>query len=415
MAEWQYKAKNRRGNVSVGYLTAKTKRDANNQLRALKLRPIFLREDKETALDRFVTITYDQKGNQQIHLGSGLPGIRDLAIFTKQFALMTERGVPLIQTLNILSQQQKSPRFSRMIEKIKTMVENGATLSRAMSTFPQVFDELYVSMIKSGEVSGNLDQVMLELTKFLEKAARLRAQIKSASIYPSMILSVSLLITYAIMVFLVPVFAEQYSTAQQEIPYITQVVIDTSDFLSKHMLHALLGVIGLAFFFSYYRKTEQGKLQIDQFLLVLPLTRSLVQKIAVGRFSSTLSTMMSSGVSILDALAICAETSGNKVIENIIKDVIARVSRGSSLSDPLSENDVFPAMVVSMIAVGEQTGALDETLTKVSEIYEEEVDVAVKNMTDMFQPILIIGVGLLLGFVVIALYLPIFDQAALAG
>jgi len=415
LAEWQYKAKNNRGEVSVGYLSAKTKRDANSQLRSLKLRPVFLKEDKESVLDRFITITYDQKGNQQIHLGSGLPGIRDLAIFTKQFALMTERGVPLIQTLNILAQQQKYPRFKRIIEKIKNMVENGATLSRAMAAFPDVFDELYVSMVRSGEISGNIDKVMLELTKFLEKSAKLRAQIKSASIYPAMILSVSILITYAILVFLVPVFAEQYSAAQQQLPPITQFVVDISDFLSEHMIQGLFATIGFFTFFSYYRKTPKGKLQIDQFLLAFPLTRTLVQKIAVGRFSATLSTMMSSGVSILDALAICAETSGNKVIEGLMKEIIFKVSQGSSLSDPLSETDVFPPMVVSMVAVGEQTGALDETLTKVSEIYEEEVDIAVKNMTDMFQPLLIIGVGIMLGFIVIALYLPIFDQGALVG
>lgn len=413
MGEWAYKAKGPRGKIQEGVLSAADKKSAQKQLRELKLRVVSLKPYKETFLSRL--IVKDKDGNMVLQLGSGLPGLRELAIFTKQFALMIERGVPLIQALGILADQQKQIRFSEILIKIRNMVENGATLSTAMATFPKVFNDLYVAMIRSGEVSGSLDKVLLEMVKFLEKSAKLRKQIKSASMYPAMIAGVATAITYGIMVFLVPVFAEQYAGLNKELPAMTQVVVNISDFLTEYIMHVVIGAISAFFGVSWYRKTPTGKVAFDNLLLKLPLTGDVMLKVSIGRFTSTMSTMMAAGVSILDALQICAESSGNKVIEDFVKNISNKISQGSTFADPLGEGNLFPPMVVSMVAVGEQTGALDETLIKVSEIYEEEVDEAVKNMTDMFQPILIVGIGSILGFVIIALYLPIFDQASLVG
>lgn len=413
MPSFRYKAKDLKGKLKVGVVESPNRETVNRQLRSMRLKPIYVKVERENFFSRF--IYYDKKGNMQITFSSGMPSTRELAIFTKQFAIMIERGVPLIQALHILASQQKSERFGEVIEKIKVMVENGATLSSAMANFPRVFNDLYIAMVRSGELSGNLDIVLLEIVKFLEKAAKLKSQLRSASIYPSIIAFVAASITYGILAFLVPVFAKQYMNAGQDLPAITQFVVDVSNFLTTYILHIFGGIAAVAILFTMYRKTPKGKEKTDDLFLKLPVVGNVLRKIAVSRFSSTMATMLNSGVSILDALEICGASSGNKMIEEFVKNIRDKISQGTTFSDPLGEGDLFPKMVVSMVAVGEQTGALDETLTKVAEIYEEEVDVAIKNMTDMFQPVLIIVIGVILGFVIIALYLPIFDQAALVG
>jgi type IV pilus assembly protein PilC len=413
MGEWAYKAKDIKGKYREGVLSANSKAEAQKQIREMKLRLVYVKEKKDGPFSNLMV--KDRKGKTHLILGSGMPGTKDLAVFTKQFSIMIERGVSLIQALSILAEQQKLPVFANVIDKVRVMVENGATLSSAMANFPKAFDDLYVAMIRSGEMSGNLDIVLREIVKFLEKSAKLKKQIRSASIYPSMICFVAATITYGILVFLVPVFAEQYASMGQELPALTQFVVDLSDFLRNSMLIIIAIIVGAVMGFTQYRKTPKGRLAIDSLMLSLPVISEVVRKVAIGRFTATLSTMMSSGVSILDALTICSQSSGNKLIEQFVNNVKDKISQGSTFSQPLAEGNLFPNMVISMVAVGEQTGALDETLAKVSEIYEEEVDTAVKNMTDMMQPIMIISIGLILGTVVIALYLPIMDQANLVG
>ncbi len=413
MGEFKFKAKDARGKAVEGTLNGNDKKEINRQLRQLKLRPIFIKEQKDDFFSNL--FAKDAKGNIILQLGSGMPSIKELSIFTKQFSIMIERGVPLIQALGILAGQQKSPRFARVIERIKAMVENGATLSAAMGNFPKVFDDLFISMIRAGEASGNLDVVLQETVKFLEKSAKLKAQLKSASVYPMILLTVAMGITYGILVFLVPVFAEQYSSNGNKLPALTEMVIQISNALQAYMLH-LIGVIAVAVFaFKKYKSTPKGQEQIDRISLKLPLVGDVIRKVAIGRFTATLATMLSSGVSILDALTICAQSAGNKTIEAFIRNVQGRISQGSTFAQPLSEGDLFPGMVVSMVTVGEQTGALDQTLQKVGELYEEEVDAAVATLTASIQPILIVGIGAVLGVVIIALYLPILDSANQTG
>jgi type IV pilus assembly protein PilC len=413
LGEFKFKAKDARGKAVEGTLNGNDKKEINRQLRQLKLRPIFIKEQKDDFFSNL--FAKDAKGNIILQLGSGMPSIKELSIFTKQFSIMIERGVPLIQALGILAGQQKSPRFARVIERIKAMVENGATLSAAMGNFPKVFDDLFISMIRAGEASGNLDVVLQETVKFLEKSAKLKAQLKSASVYPMILLTVAMGITYGILVFLVPVFAEQYSSNGNKLPALTEMVIQISNALQAYMLH-LIGVIAVAVFaFKKYKSTPKGQEQIDRISLKLPLVGDVIRKVAIGRFTATLATMLSSGVSILDALTICAQSAGNKTIEAFIRNVQGRISQGSTFAQPLSEGDLFPGMVVSMVTVGEQTGALDQTLQKVGELYEEEVDAAVATLTASIQPILIVGIGAVLGVVIIALYLPILDSANQTG
>lgn len=413
MGEFKFKAKDSKGKLVAGTLQGANRKDIERQIRQLKLRPVTIKEQKDDFFSNL--FVEDDKGNVTIQLGTGLPSTKELSVFTKQFSIMIERGVPLIQALTILSTQQKSPRFARVINRVKNLVENGAPLSVALGNFPKVFDQLYVSMVQAGEASGNLDVVLQETVKFLEKSAKLKSQLKSASIYPGILLTVAMSITYAILAFLVPVFAKQYEQNNAKLPALTEVVIHISNFLTSNMPFIFGGAIAGFILFQRYKATPQGRVKIDEISIKLPLFGDVIRKVAIGRFTTTLSTMLSSGVSILDALTICAQSAGNKVIEDFIKHVQSRISQGTTFSEPLGEGDIFPSMVVSMVTVGEQTGALDQTLKKVGELYEEEVDNAVAGLTAALQPILIVGIGAVLGVVIIALYLPILDSANNVG
>jgi type IV pilus assembly protein PilC len=420
MAEFKYKAKDSRGKPRNGVVQAKTKAQAKEQLQRMRLKIVMLKasklddaDDEGGFLSKF--IQKDSKGRTTIQIGQPKITDKDLIIFTKQFATMINSGVPLIQSMGILGAQQRVPAFGKILRNVSGAVENGAKLSEALEAYPKLFDTLYVAMVRAGEASGNLDTILLKLVTYIEKAAKIRSQVKSAMMYPLIVVGVAGIVISGLLVFVVPTFAKQYSDAGAELPYITQIVVDASDFLVNSW-YLILGALVIAIFlFKFWVKTEKGREVFDAMILKAPGIGELLRKIAVGRFCSTMSTMLTSGVNILDALSICAASSGNKTIEKFVSFVRSKIEQGTKLSEPLAEGGLFPNMVVSMVAVGEQTGALDDMLYKVSEFYEEEVDMAVATVLSMIEPIMIVMIGSIVGFIVIAMYMPVFDMASMVG
>ena len=422
MAEFAYKAKDGQGKVKTGKITATSKEQARGQLAKMRLRPLTIRatkldspSDKSEPKGLSKYIFKDNKGRLQIQLGETQPSAKDLIVFTKQFATMLTSGVPLIQALGILAAQQRIRAFGRTVDRVRFAVENGATLSEAIEAYPAIFDTLYVSMVRAGEASGNLDTILMKLVIYIEKAAKIKAQIKSAMMYPMIVVAVATVVVAGLLLFVVPTFAKQYEDSDKELPGLTAFVIEASNFLATNW-YIIFGAIFVAIVgFTRYVKTESGRTWFDKYILKFPIIGDLLRKIAVGRFCSTMSTMLTSGVNLLEALTICAASSGNKTIENFVLNVRTKVEQGQKFSEPLGEGDLFPNMVISMVAVGETTGALDDMLTKVSEFYEDEVDLAVKGMLSMIEPIMIVGIGGIVGFIVIAMYLPVFDMGNLVG
>jgi type IV pilus assembly protein PilC len=421
MAEFKYKAKDPRGRIKIGKISAANAAQAKAQLMKMRLKPISITAYKldgsgssnETLFSKFMV--KDNNGNTQLQIGAGNPTSKDLIVFTKQFATMIGSGVPLIQSLGILATQQQIVGFGRTIEKIRFSVENGATLSESIGAYPKIFDSLYVAMVRAGEASGNLDEILLKLTTYIEKAAKIKSQVKSAMFYPVMIVTVAITVISVLLIFVVPTFAKQYQDAGKELPWLTQQVVDLSDFLGSQW-HILFGglFIGGALFRRYIN-TAAGRAKFDAALLKAPGFGNLFRKLAVGRFCNTLSTMLTSGVNLLEALTICAASAGNKSIESFVLGVRSDIEQGKKLSEPLSVGGLFPKMVTSMVQIGEETGALDEMLLKVSAFYEEEVDLAVKTMLSMIEPVMIAVIGGIVGVIVIAMYLPVFDAASLVG
>jgi len=415
--KYAYKAKSRNGQVKSGEVSAASKHAAktllsNKGLRILKLTATATdlgESSKIRGISRF--IYRDKSGNIQLRLGAQLPTTRELGLFTKQFSLMIENGIPMLQALQMLRDQQRKIDFAETIEKVIRAIEQGSSLTDALEPFPEVFDSLYLAMARAGEASGRLDVILKQLVSYIEKAAKLKAQVKSAMAYPIIIVLVAIAVVTLLLVFVVPSFAKQFTESGQEIPGLTQVVIDMSNALVNNWMEIIGTIIASFFGLRYYLKTENGRQLFDRGILRAPIIGEVMIKISVGRFCSTMSTMLSSGVSILEALTICATSSGNKSVEKFVLNVREEISKGSTFADPLSQDGFFPKMVVSMVAVGESTGTLDETLRKVTDIYEEEVDNAIAAMMSMIEPLMIVVIGGIVGFIVIAMYLPIFGMA----
>ncbi|HYX34780.1 MAG TPA: type II secretion system F family protein [Oligoflexus sp.] len=417
MPKYAYKAKSRTGQIKSGEVNASSKHAAktmlsNRGLRILKLTATAADLGEGSKTSGFGRFIYrDKNGSIQLRLGAQLPTTRELGLFTKQFSLMIENGIPMLQALQMLRDQQRKIDFAETIEKIIRAIEQGSSLTDALEPFPDVFDSLYIAMSRAGEASGRLDVILKQLVSYIEKAAKLKAQVKSAMAYPLIIVVVAIAVVTLLLVFVVPSFAKQFTESGQEIPALTQLVMDMSNALVNNWME-ILGTIVAAFFgLRYYLKTDNGKKAFDRAILRAPIIGEVMIKISVGRFCSTMSTMLSSGVSILEALTICATSSGNKSVESFVLNVREEISKGSTFADPLSQDGFFPKMVVSMVAVGESTGTLDETLRKVTDIYEEEVDNAIAAMMSMIEPLMIVVIGGIVGFIVIAMYLPIFGMA----
>jgi type IV pilus assembly protein PilC len=341
-------------------------------------------------------------------LGKGVSP-KNLAIFTRQFSVMIDAGLPLVQCLDILGTQEEDPNFAATILQTRADVENGQSLADAMSKHPKSFDALFSNMIAAGEAGGILDTILKRLATYIEKAVKLKGQVKSAMVYPIAVIVIAALVVAAILWKVIPTFATMFASLGAELPLPTRIVIAMSNGLVRYGWIAIVAIGAIGWFFRQYYSTESGKRTIDGIVLRLPILGLIMRKIAVARFCRTLSTLLSSGVPILDGLDITARTSGNKIIEEAILSTRKSIEGGNTISAPLKETNVFPPMVVQMIAVGEATGALDTMLGKIAEFYEEEVDTAVAGLLTLLEPVMIAFLGVVVGGIVIAMYLPIFD------
>jgi len=345
----------------------------------------------------------------KLSFGAGMT-MRDIVIFTRQFATMINSGLPLVQALDILAEQSENKALKDVTRSVVYDVESGHTLADALRKHPKAFTELYVNMVAAGEAGGILDTILLRLATFMEKNDALVRKVKGAMIYPAVIMSVAGIAIVVLLIFVIPVFQSMFQGVGQELPLPTRIVIGASDVL-KHYWWAIFGGIGIfAYSIKRYYATPSGKLNLDKLMLNVPVLGDLIRKSAVSRFTRTLGTLIASGVSILDGLEITAKTAGNRVIHDAVMESRASIAGGETIAAPLQKSKVFPPMVISMIAVGEQTGGLDEMLSKIADFYDEEVDTAVEALLSLMEPVMIVFLGVVVGGMVIAMYLPIFNM-----
>lgn len=340
---------------------------------------------------------------------------KDTVIFTRQFATMIDAGLPLVQALDILARQHENKAFRKVLGSVKETVETGGTLAEGMAKNPKVFDDLYVNMVAAGENGGILDIILERLSVHMEKSMKLKREVKTAMIYPAVVISAAIIVTAVLLIFVIPTFAELFNDFGSALPLPTQIVINLSNFAVKwwYLMAGALGTCVVMFF--RFLKTSRGQEVIHPIALKLPVFGGIIKKVAVARFTRTLGTMLSSGVPILEALNICSRTAGNKVVEREVQRARVAISEGKSMVEPLSKSEVFPPMVVQMIAVGESTGAMDAMLQKIADFYEDEVDNAVTAMKQLIEPIMILALGIIIGGLVVAMYLPIFKMGSVVG
>jgi type IV pilus assembly protein PilC len=395
MAKFVYSARPASGgDIKSGELEVKNKEEVQAYLHRQKMIPVSIREKEQG-----ISLT----------IGTGIR-TRDIVIFTRQFATMINSGLPLVQSLDILAEQTENQHLRKVIQAVLYDVESGHTLADAMGRHPKVFTELYVNMVAAGEAGGILDTILLRLATFLEKNDALVRKIKGAMIYPAVIFSVAAIAVVILLIFVIPTFQNMFETAGVALPLPTQIVIAMSAFLKSFWWAVLGGIIVVGFVIRQIYGTDGGRLTIDRILLGLPIFGDLQRKAAVARFTRTLGTLVSSGVSILEGLEITAKTAGNRVIHDAVMGSRASIAGGETIAGPLKESGVFPPMVVQMINVGEQTGGLDEMLTKIADFYDEEVDAAVEALLSAMEPIMIVVLGVIVGGMIVAMYLPIFDM-----
>ena len=393
-----WEGKNRKNETIKGELETAGEEAVRAHLARLKLVPVKIKKKPKDLLEN---VSWAQPGVTET----------DVILFCRQFSTMLDAGLPIIQCLDILQQQQENKRFKKILKDVKESVEGGQTFAEALKKYPRQFDDLFVNMVAAGEASGVLDTILKRLSTYLEKAAKLKKRIKGAMVYPAITFLVAIVVVGVIMVFVIPVFEQMFSDFGGQLPAPTQIVVNLSRMIRANILY-LLGAVALAVFaLRRVRKTEKGRAAIDRYLLTVPVFGPLLRRVAVAKFSRTLGTMLTSGVSILDALDIVAKTSGNKTVETAIYRVRQGIAEGRTMSEPLAESGVFPAMVCQMIAVGESTGALDTMLIKIADFYDEEVDQAVENLTAAIEPVMMIFMGVIIGGLVVSMYLPIFKMA----
>ena len=334
---------------------------------------------------------------------------RDVVIFTRQLATMIDAGLPIVQALDLLARQTENKTFSGVIATLKNEVESGSAFAESLARHPAVFDELYINMVSAGEMGGMLDTILVRLAAYMEKAMKLKAQIKSAMIYPISVVCVAVLVTALLLAYVIPVFSEMFAGFGEELPLPTQLAINLSAVVVAYFWYLVAGSVGTLVSMRAYYRTERGRLTIDGLVLRLPLIGDIFRKAAVARFTRTLSTLVSSGVPILDALAITGKTAGNTVVEKAVLAARQSIGEGKTLADPLIKSQVFPPMVCQMVQVGETTGALDTMLAKIADFYDDEVDTAASNLTTLVEPVVILFLGIIIGGLVVSMYLPIFQ------
>jgi type IV pilus assembly protein PilC len=397
MTEFAWEARARTGEVRKGSMEAESEDAVNQRLRAQQLQPTRVKK-KPKAL--------------QLQIGTGV-NQKDIVTFTRLFATMIDAGLPIVQCLDILQGQTDNKFFANILRDVKASVEQGATFSDSLRRHPKVFDHLYVNLVQAGEVGGILDTILNRLAVYIEKAMKLRRQVRGAMVYPSIVIVVFFGVLTILLTFVIPGFENMFKDfgSKDELPVLTRIVMIVSRAFVGNILWIFLGVTAIIAGFAYTYRVPRGKRAIHAIMLRLPVMGPVLRKIAVARFTRTLGTLLASGVPILDALEIVAKTAGNVIVEAAIMYARARIAEGKNMAQPLMETNVFPPMVVQMVGVGEQTGALDAMLNKIADFYEEEVDVAVSAMTSLIEPALMVGIGGTVGVVLIAMYLPIFSIA----
>ena len=402
MPVFTFSGKNASGQKVSGERVAVNKQVLISQLRRERITTGSIREKgKEFSLPTF---------------GSGKVKTKDIAIFFRQFSVMIDAGLPLVQCLEILAANQENPAFQKTLNGVRTTVEGGSTLANAMRQYPKVFDDLTTNMMDAGETGGILDIILQRLAQYVEKAVKLRSAVKSALIYPVAVVSIAILIVGALLKWVVPIFANLFVGLGVTLPLPTRIVVGLSAFVGQFWWFFIVGAVAIVFGIKQVRKHPRGRYYFDYMLLKLPVLGLLLRKIAVARFTRTLGTLITSGVPILEGLAITAKTSGNAVLEEALMKVHKAIEEGRTIVDPLKECGVFPNMVTQMIGVGEATGAMDSMLQKIADFYEDEVDSATRDMLAMLEPIIIGVLGISIGGIVISLYLPLFSMIAkLAG
>ena len=402
MPVFTFSGKNASGEKVSGERSAANKDVLASQLRRERITPGSIRQKGK----EFVMPTF----------GSGKVKTKEIAIFFRQFSVMIDAGLPLVQCLEILAANQENQTFQKTLTGVRTTVEGGATLANAMRLYPKVFDDLTTNMMEAGEMGGILDTILQRLAAYVEKAVKLRAAVKSALIYPVSVVSLAFLIVGALLKWVVPIFANLFAGLGVALPLPTRIVMGLSAFVGHFWWFFIVGVVGLVFGIKQIRKDPRGKYWMDWGMLKMPVIGLLLRKIAVARFTRTLGTLITSGVPILEALTVTAKTSGNSVLEEALMNVRKAIEEGRTIVDPLRESGVFPNMVTQMIGVGEATGAMDSMLQKIADFYEDEVDAATKDMLAMLEPIIIGLLGVMIGGIVISLYMPLFSMIAkLAG
>jgi type IV pilus assembly protein PilC len=395
MATFVWKGKNRYGDAVGGERVA----SSVEELRAI------LQKEQITAS----SIASKRAGFSIPFLKREKVKLKELAVYSRQLSVLIDAELPLMQSLNILAEQTRNKYFKRVITSVREDVEAGSTLNQAKRKFPKAFDDLYCNLIASGEQSGSLDIMLRRLSEYIEKTVRLRSKVRQAMIYPSAILIFAVLVAIFLLWKVIPIFASIFTELGAELPMLTAGVIALSRFVSKYIMFIFLGIIGLVVGFKYFRKTEQGRWTVDRWILKIPLFGELLRKVAISRITRTLSTLVSGGVPMLEALRITSSTSGNIIIESSVMGARQKVAEGKSLTDAFREAGQFPFMLTQMVSVGEATGTLDEMLSKLADFYDEEVDASVSSLLSVMEPILMIFVGGMVGSLVISMYLPIFS------
>ncbi len=398
MAVYKYVGMNKKGETVKGRIDADDERNAKNALLAQGIRASSLKRDWT-----------------QLEIGGGGVKMKEVVIFTRMFSTMINAGLSIIQGLEILAGQAETVAFKRILRKVKSDVEEGKSLSDAMSRHPKAFDELYVNLIAAGEVGGILDTILDRLAIQLEKNMKLQKRVKGAMTYPAVILVVTIGVIALLLVKVVPTFAEMFMSQGQSLPGLTQMVVDMSEYAQKNGLYILAAIVAFVFGFKFALKNQKFRYGFHKFALGLPILGPVIKKVAVARFTRTLGTLVSSGVPLVEGLGVVSKTAGNKVVERGIITVRERVMEGQDMTTPLNAVGIFPSMVVQMIGVGEATGAMDTMLNKIADFYEEEVDVAVAALTSMLEPIMMVFIGGIVGVTLVAMYLPIFSMAKAVG
>jgi len=404
MPKFTWEGKTRTGAQQKGELEAPNEAAVMAQLRRQGIMPSKIRER-----------------GRGMDININIPGFepkittKDLVVFTRQFATMIDAGLPLVQCLDILSRQQPNRTFKKILTQVKESVESGSTFADALKKHPKAFDELYVNLVAAGEVGGILDTILNRLAAYIEKALKLKKQVKSAMTYPTTIIGIAVVVIAVILIFVIPAFEKMFADFGGTLPAPTQMVINLSNFIQHYILVIIGGFIATVWLIKRIYRTPKGREKIDDWALKAPIFGILIRKVAVAKFTRTLGTMISSGVPILDGLEIVAKTAGNKTVEKAIYRVRQSISEGKTIAEPLEKSGVFPPMVCQMIAVGEQSGAIDTMLNKIADFYDDEVDDAVGNLTAMMEPLLMLFLGTTVGGLVIAMYLPIFKLAGTVG